>query len=36
VGDAAKFFGGPITVGEDGMLFPLPANSTAIDKKRLM
>ena len=36
VGDAAKFFGGPITVGEDGMLFTLPANSTAIDKKRLM
>ncbi len=36
VGDAAKFFGGPITVGEDGMLFSLPANATAIDKKRLM
>ncbi len=36
VGDAAKFFGGPITVGEDGMLFTLPANASAIDKKRLM
>jgi ribonuclease Z len=36
VGDAAKFFGGPMTVGEDGMLFSLPANSSAIDKKRLM
>jgi ribonuclease Z len=36
VGEAAKFFGGPITVGEDGMLFTLPANSSAIDMKRLM
>jgi len=36
VGDAAKFFGGPITVGEDGMLFTLPANSSVIEKKRLM
>ena len=36
VGDAAKFFSGPITVGEDGMLFTLPANSSAIEKKRLM
>jgi len=36
VGDAAKFFGGSITVGEDGMLFTLPANSSAIEKKRLM
>ena len=36
VGDAAKFFSGPITVGEDGMLFTLPANSTVIEKKQLM
>jgi ribonuclease Z len=36
VGEAAQFFGGPITVGEDGMLFSLPAHSTAIEKKRLM
>ena len=36
VGDAAQFFRGPITVGEDGMLFIMPANSSVIDKKRLM
>ncbi len=36
VGDAAKFFDGPITVGEDGMLFTLPANSSVIETKRLM
>jgi ribonuclease Z len=35
LGDAAKFYDKPITVGEDGMLFSLPANSTAIDHKRL-
>jgi hypothetical protein len=36
VGDAAKFYKGPITVGEDGMLFSLPANSGEVIKKRLM
>jgi hypothetical protein len=36
VGDAAQFFKGPITVGEDGMLFTLPANSTEVTKKRLL
>jgi ribonuclease Z len=36
VGDAAKFYKGPITVGEDGMLFSLPANSGELIKKRLM
>jgi ribonuclease Z len=36
VGDAAKFYKGPITVGEDGMLFSLPANSSEVTKKRLM
>ncbi len=36
VGDAAKNFSGPITVGEDGMLFSLPAHSSTIEKKRLM
>jgi hypothetical protein len=36
VGDAAKFYKGPITVGEDGMLFTLPANSSEVIKKRLM
>lgn len=35
VGDAADFFGGPITVGEDGMLFSLPAAGTTIRKSRL-
>jgi len=36
VGDAAQFYKGPITVGEDGMLFSLPAHSSAVSKKRLM
>ncbi len=36
VGDAAKFFGGPMAVGEDGMLFSMPANSNATEQKRLM
>jgi ribonuclease Z len=35
LGDAAKFYDKPITVGEDGMLISLPANSTVIDHKRL-
>ena len=35
LGDAAKFYDKTITVGEDGMLFSLPANSTTIDRKRL-
>jgi ribonuclease Z len=35
LGDAAQFYDGKITVGEDGMLFSLPANSTAIDRKKL-
>lgn len=36
VGDAAQFYKGPITVGEDGMLFSLPARSSEVIKKRLM
>ena len=36
VGDAAQFYKGPITVGEDGMFFSLPANSREVIKKRLM
>jgi ribonuclease Z len=36
VGDAAQFYKGPITVGEDGMFFSLPANSSDVVKKRLM
>jgi ribonuclease Z len=35
VGDAGKFFRGPITVGEDGMLFSLPAGQTTIERKTL-
>lgn len=35
VGDAGKFFNGPITVGEDGMLFSLPVGKTTIEKSRL-
>jgi ribonuclease Z len=36
IGDARKYFGGKIIVGEDGMLFSLPAGSRAIDRKELM
>jgi ribonuclease Z len=35
VGDAAQFFSKPITVGEDGMLFSLPAGRDTITKSRL-
>ncbi len=35
LGDAGKFFSGPITIGEDGMLFSLPAGSDQIQKKWL-
>jgi ribonuclease Z len=35
VGDAAKYFDRTITVGEDGMLFSLPANGKDILKSRL-
>lgn len=35
LGDAAQFYDGKITVGEDGMLFSLPANSTTIERKKL-
>jgi len=33
--DAARHFEGPITVGDDGMMFVLPAGSKAITRKRL-
>lgn len=33
--DAPDKFDGPITVGEDGMLFSLPANKTSIDQTQL-
>lgn len=36
VGDAARYFKGDIIVGEDGMLFSLPAGSKAIDREALM
>lgn len=36
LGDAPAHFAGPIIVGEDGMLFSLPAGSTAIERKRLL
>ena len=35
LGDARKHFDGPITVGEDGMLFSLPQGGDAIVRKRL-
>jgi ribonuclease Z len=35
LGDAHKFFDKPITVGEDGMLFSLPAGTTAINRSKL-
>jgi len=33
--DASDKFDGPITVGEDGMLFSLPANKTTIEQTQL-
>lgn len=33
LGDAAQHFDGPIVVGEDGMLFSLPAGSEAIERE---
>jgi ribonuclease Z len=36
LGDAPKRFAGPITVGEDGMMWSLPAGSSAIDTKKLL
>lgn len=36
LGDAPKRFGGPITVGEDGLMFSLPAGSKVIEKKKLL
>lgn len=36
LGDAKRKFGGPIVVGEDGMLFSLPPGSTAIERSRLL
>ncbi len=36
LGDARKFYHGPITVGEDGMLFSLPAGDKKITMKWLL
>ena len=35
LGDAHAHFKGPITVGEDGMLFMLPTGSSVIEKRKL-
>lgn len=35
LGDAAKHYANPITVGEDGMLFSLPAGGTSINQQKL-
>jgi ribonuclease Z len=36
LGDAHRFYGGPITVGEDGMMLDLPAGSRDITLQRLL
>jgi len=36
LGDSSKYYPGPITVGEDGMLISLPANSDKIYLKNLL
>ncbi len=36
LGDAHKHFNGRITIGEDGMIFSLPANSRNIERKSLL
>ncbi|MEW5734281.1 MAG: MBL fold metallo-hydrolase [Thermodesulfobacteriota bacterium] len=36
LGDSGKYYDGPITIGVDGMLFSMPANSTKIEKKWLL
>jgi ribonuclease Z len=36
LGDAPRRFDGPITVGEDGLMFSLPAGSKKIEKRKLL
>ena len=36
LGDAGKYYKGPITIGEDGMLFSLPANNDKISVSNLL
>lgn len=36
LGDAHRHYSGPITIGEDGMMFSLPAGGTAMTEKPLL
>jgi ribonuclease Z len=36
LGNAAKYYQGPITVGIDGLLISLPANSDKISIKQIL
>jgi hypothetical protein len=36
MGDAKKYFKGPITLGKDGMLFFLPPHATTINVKNVL
>ena len=36
LGDAQKYYDGPITVGVDGMMISMPANSKVIETKYLL
>jgi ribonuclease Z len=36
LGDSSKYYPGPITIGEDGMLFSLPVNSDKIHVRNLL
>ncbi len=36
LGDAAQHFGGEIIIGEDGMMFSLPAGTTEIRRRKLL
>jgi hypothetical protein len=36
MGNAKKYFKGPITMGKDGMLFFLPPHSSAINVKNVL
>lgn len=36
LGDSSKYYPGPITIGEDGMLFSLPVNNDKIHVRNLL
>jgi hypothetical protein len=36
LGDAGKYYSGPITIGEDGMLVSLPTGSDRISIKNIL